>query len=107
MTAGGHLVEHHADREDIRAVIDRLALELLGRHVGQRADDHADAGRGRRHRLGCIAVGFRAVELDKPEVENTHAAVVADHHVPRLEVAVDDAFGVRRLEGVGQRGADA
>ena len=31
--AGRHLVQHDAKREDVRARVDRLALELFGRHV--------------------------------------------------------------------------
>ena len=33
------LVEHDADRVDVRARVDRLAADLLGRHVAGRAED--------------------------------------------------------------------
>jgi len=35
---GQQLVEHHAEREQIGARIDRLAEHLLGRHVARRAE---------------------------------------------------------------------
>ena len=36
--AGEALVEHAAERVDVRAAVDRQAFELLGREVGRRAD---------------------------------------------------------------------
>ena len=44
--AGGELVEHDAEREDVGARVERFAARLLGRHVRRRAEDHAHA----RHR---------------------------------------------------------
>ena len=38
--AGQELVKHHADRELVGAVIDRIAGNLFGRHVSRRADHH-------------------------------------------------------------------
>ena len=48
--AGHHLVEHGAEREDVAARIDVAPLELLGRHVEQRAEDRARPGQRRRSR---------------------------------------------------------
>ena len=42
--AGEHFVEHRAERKDVRAGIDRLALELLGGHVWKRPEDRAACG---------------------------------------------------------------
>ena len=39
-----HLVEHDAERPDIRAAVDRAAFHLLGRHVSGRAELGAFAG---------------------------------------------------------------
>ena len=42
--AGGHLVQHQAEGEDVGARVERLAAYLLGRHVSRRAQLHAGAG---------------------------------------------------------------
>jgi hypothetical protein len=46
-----HLVHHHAERPDVRALVDQPSGRLLGTHVGGRAHDHARLRhRGRRDR---------------------------------------------------------
>ena len=42
--AAEQLVERHAQREEVGAPVDLLAGELLGRHVGRRAEHHAGLG---------------------------------------------------------------
>jgi hypothetical protein len=44
------LVENETQREEIGAVIERAALRLLGRHVGDRSENDARAGAGGRAR---------------------------------------------------------
>ena len=46
MHAARVFVQQHAEREDVGARVDRQAVDLLRRHVGRRADQHA----GQRHR---------------------------------------------------------
>ena len=41
--AGRHLVEQDAEREHIGAPVEVLALELFGRHVGQRSQNSSFA----------------------------------------------------------------
>ena len=43
---GHHFVKHGSEGEDVRAGIDGLALGLLGRHVGDGAQDGAFLGGG-------------------------------------------------------------
>ena len=85
-----------------------LPLRLLGRHVGGRADDHAHL----RSAPGAVSVGEFVASavadgargsqrLGETEVEHLHRAVGADLDVRRLEIAMDDALLVRRLERVG------
>ena len=40
--AGEHFIEDDAERPDVRALVDRSALGLFGRHVGGRSEDHAE-----------------------------------------------------------------
>ncbi len=87
---GGHLVEDHADRVEIAALVERRPGGLLGRHVLRRPTDHVVA-RQTRH----VAVE----DLGDAEVEHLDevglVAPLLDHDVFRLEIAVDDVVRVR------------
>ncbi len=77
--AGGQLVQHHAQGEDVGPVVDGPALVLLGGHVLHLALDHPHRGQvGLAHELGDAEVG----ELYQP--------LAAAEHVVRADVAVDD-----------------
>ena len=118
----GHLVQHDAEREDVRAVIHRAPGDLLGRHVGHRA--HHDplarlqerlvrchvlrtcrTGTCSTHRRTSHASHCRT-QFREAEVEHLDAAVGGDHDVGRLEIAVDDALVVRGGQCVGDRERD-
>ena len=92
LLAGQQLVQHDAAREQVGASVDRLAEQLLGRHVARRAD----------HRAGLREI--RRVEPRDAEVGHLDLAVVLQKHVARLDVAVHDAALVRMLQR-GQHGA--
>ncbi len=77
---GEHLPEHHAQRVDVAAPVDRGAVPGLGRDVAAPPDDDAQVG----HRL----VDRRARD---PEVDQLHVAGERQHDVLRRHVAVDDA----------------
>ena len=104
LVTGGELVEHRAEREDVAAEVERLALHLLGRHVRDLALDDAD--------LGAPLLGHR---LGDAEVEDLADAVEADDDVRRRDVAVHEAErlvapvggAVRVLEPLGDVGRDA
>ena len=71
-------IEYRSERR-----VDRTALRLLGREVLRGAHDRA--------RLGHV----RGTGAGDPEVGDLGAALVVDHHVLRLEVAVHDPALVR------------
>ena len=89
------LIEDGAKREQITARIDPRLERLLGRHVAGAAEDIA------------LARELRRVELGHTEVHDLGLALLQDHHVSRLDVAVDDAVLVRVGEGVGEASGDA
>ena len=106
--AGGHLVQEGAQREDVGARVRWQALDLFGRHVRQRADEGAlrrvRSWRGREHRerLPGSADGV----LREAEIEQLGPGR-GEHHVPRLQIAMDDAEPVRGLERVRDFNAEA
>ncbi len=79
------LVEDHAQRVDVGGGVDRVAFDLLRRHVGGSADHAAGGGQP------VLVVD----QLGDPEVEDLRLATVRDQDVVRLEVAVDDLVVVR------------
>ena len=98
-------MEHDAEGEDVCAVVEGACGDLLRRHVGGSAHDHAGLG------VACGGAGFifRAELGDlfgEAKIEHLDAALVVDHDVGGLEVAMDDSLVVRGREGVGKRVAD-
>ena len=103
--ARGHLVEDHAEREDVGAGISVAAFELLRRHIAQRAQNRVRTGEvgrlsefvaeTRHHRLGR--------HLREPEVEELHARR-REHDVARFDIPVHDAMPVGERDSVGERG---
>ena len=93
--AGQHLVEHAAERPDVRPRVDVPARHLLRAHVAGGADDEADLG----DRLdGLLHVALHRRRLGEAEVDELHLTPGREHHVRRLEIAVDHALGVRLFE---------
>ena len=86
-SAGDHLVEHDAEREDVAAGVELVAEDLLRATCSRRAD----AGAG----LGEVAEALVARDA---EVHQLHAALARHHDVGRLDVAVDDAAVVHVVE---------
>ena len=98
--AGGHLVQHDAERPDVAGHLHVLAAQLLGRHVRQRADGRP----GLRERGMHLGDGGRHVRvhgaLRETEVQNLHATVRRDDDVVALQIAMDDAALVGMRECV-------
>jgi hypothetical protein len=91
-TAAEHLEEHHPQRVEIGALVERArrAAGLLGRDVRERAFERL-GGAGRR--------GFRREARGDAEVRQQHALQrLVDEHVVRPDVLVHQAGGVHALE---------
>ena len=101
-------IEHAAERPDIGALVDRLAARLLGAHVRAGAEDHAVVRRigirGSKLRVALVDRGWR--RLRQTEIQQLHRSVGCDLHVARLQVAMDNAFAVGRLESLGELTCD-
>ncbi len=82
MEAGERLPEKDADSPDVRGRSGTLSSEPLRRDVGERSRNVADSGQ-------CLLFAHEG----KAEVEelHRHAAAVAQEHVRRLDVPVDDS----------------
>ncbi len=107
--AGGHLIEDGAEAEEIGARIDFFAAGLLGRHVGDGADGGTGAGEQGGVDGGADADGGLFVffgQLGEAEVEDLGAPAGGDEDVGGLDVAVNDAFTVGGVEGVGDLNGD-
>ncbi len=77
-----------------------LMLRLLGAHVKRRADHLAEAGKERLLRQARVG------RLGHAEVDHLrHGRIVVhrDHHVARLDVAVDDPLLMGVLDGLANR----
>ena len=83
------LVEEAAERVDVRAAVDVLAADLLGRDVVGGAERAAGAERG----CGVAEVAAQ------PEVGQVDVAVLVEQHVRGLHVTVHQSTGVSGVEG--------
>jgi len=94
----GETAEHdRAERVDVGARVDRPPAHLLGRHVRGRPDEHAGGGDLGGHGSARDA---EVEQLDGVE------PVADEEQVRGLQVAVDDAAGVRGCERVGDAARD-
>ena len=93
--AGEHLVEHDADRKEVRTRVQRLTTHLLGRHVGHGAENRS----GIRGVVERAVVRWRSarrrIDFRKTEVEDLEVPVRSEHHVLGFYIPVDDPFSVR------------
>ena len=102
---GQHLVEQAAERPHVGASVHAAASHLLRAHAGRRARD--TAGRTTRARVVTgAAAGRRAHQVRQAEVEHLHVASRGQLHVGGLEIAVNDALLVRRLQRVRDLAGD-
>jgi hypothetical protein len=88
-----------AERVDIGATIEFLAAEqVFGRHVARGAEERAGTRAAERGDIVELDTARRDDDARDAPVEDVDLAEVAEHDVRRLEVAVNDAAGVRELD---------
>ena len=90
--SGQRLVQEDADAVPVAGGPHRIARRLLGRHV-RGSPDHTVPGPADR-----IESAFRY----QPEIDQHHAPAPGDHHVGGLDVAVQPAGRVQRIDADGQ-----
>ena len=94
--AAEHLIEHHAEAEQVRAMVGGFAPYLLRRHVASRAQHHTFI-----RQIGSGRIRRRVPLLGQPEIQDLHVAAARDHDVVRLQIAVHQTGRVRRREAGG------
>src|SRR5438309_11728828 len=107
--AGGHLVQHGTEREQIAASVEVFASCLFRRHVGYSTDGRAGTGKVSGDALAGDGVHGHfslASQLGEAEIENLYLAALSDEDVGRLDVAMNDALGMRGFERLGELNAD-
>ncbi len=103
-----HFVQDDTERKEIGARIQGFAAGLFGRHVGHGADRGAHDGRVEA-RAGIVGGASRPDlrgELGQPEVQDLHLTAFRDEDVCRLDVPVENPFGMRRIQGIGHLDTD-
>src|SRR5687767_14257171 len=84
--SGERLIEHHTYRIPVGGGPERIAADVLGRHIKRRAGQDDDA-----------LIALREID-DQPEVEQDHPAARRDHYVGRLDVAVQPPAFVQETQ---------
>ena len=97
-----HLVEQHAEGEDVAAGVDRLAAKLLRRHVGNGATGGVlRGGTGGEGLFRLARRTLTAGQLGEAEIEDLHAGTGVEHDVAGLDVAVIDAGAMGIMQAFG------
>ena len=100
-----HLIEDHAQAEDVATFVDIAAQCLLRAHVMQGAENQSWAGHGN----GRLILGRRfrrAAHFRQSEIHDLRLAARREHDIPRLDVAMHDTAGVGLLQRPGHLNSD-
>jgi hypothetical protein len=117
--ARSHLMQDKAKKELIRTIVDILAESLLrahvaggAKHLARRGDVVVAGRRGGGFDQVLLLAGCRSRNTRQPEgpgeaeIEDFHSAIFRQHNVLRLEIAMDEARGVRGRQAIGDLGGD-
>ena len=99
--ASHHFIENDAKAEDVGALVDIMTEDLFGAHVARGPHDNAGAGERSINEAGLLIRRLR-IYFCQAEIENLQLAARRDHHVGRLDIAVNDAVLVRIGDSVGR-----
>ena len=109
-----HFMEHDAKREEVRPVVQRFGADLLRRHVRRRSHHTAyarqvglDGARRFRHHSSVGVISSDGGDLRQSEVEDLRGPSRRDEDVGWFDVAVDNAFGMRGIERLGDLDPEA
>ena len=89
---GKQFVIDDTQAPQVRPSVDRVSFCLFGRHVKRSPDKKACLCRG------CCIRGKRREQLGDAKVEHLGMALRCDHHIGRLQVAVDNTMFVGFFE---------
>ena len=94
-SAGHHLVQHDAQRVEVRALVELVAPYLLWRHVERCSDDYV---------RGCHAVG--ALRQGQAEISDPGRLVRGEPHVAGFKVPMYDAPRVSKHQSAADAQGD-
>jgi len=102
--AGEALEEKAAERKQIASPVQRLLLNLFGGHIRRRADNRVRLRQARHRRVRRHTVRGRQ-NLGDAKVQELGLTLWSQHHILRLQIAMDDAAAVSGGQRVGDLAA--
>ena len=110
MRASENLAQQDSKRKQIRALVEGFSPHLLRRHVVGGPDRGAEFRQCRvRGGHGSVVIPSRPRRhelLGQPEVHHLHVAARRQHHVGRLQIAMDESVVMRFLQRFGHFARD-
>ena len=101
LAPGEHFVHHATERPNVGAFVHWEPAGLLRAHVGGRPDNHPILSRVERRELRQLRCRFLTDSLCQSEIQDLDGAAGRRFDVGRLQIPMNDALGVRRLECFG------